>query len=88
MRQRIRLGRLVCVLVLAGAAVLVGRGLAGQATESAPGPHVADSFCDGLDCLSTRTGTESRTPFVGKLSFRHSQRRQKMPQPQECRGAA
>lgn len=53
MRQRIRLGRLVCVLVLAGAAVLVGRGLAGQATESAPGSHMADAFATGWMLVDT-----------------------------------
>ncbi len=53
MRQRTRLGRMVCVLVLAGAVVLVGRGLAGQATESALGPHVADAFATGWMLVDT-----------------------------------
>lgn len=53
MRQRIRLGRMLRVLALAGTAVLVGQGLAGQAKESAPGPHVTDAFATGWMLVDT-----------------------------------
>src|SRR5579864_2454754 len=53
MRQRMRHGRMACVLALAGATVLAGRGLAGQARESAPGSHVTDAFATGWMLVDT-----------------------------------
>jgi len=44
---------MVCVLALAGAALLVGRCLAGQAKESAPGEHVTDAFATGWMLVDT-----------------------------------